>query len=82
LRQHTIQGDIAASSARKAITSPALAELARKEQDAAKMINSLQDNLSKLITAPADDVVENGIKTINEKPAFDKCRHVFAFGLM
>jgi len=66
-RRHSIQGDIAASSARQAITSPALAELVRKEQDAEKTINVLNANLSELIAAPAEDIVESGIKTINKR---------------
>jgi CHAT domain-containing protein len=66
-RRHSLQGDIAASSVRGAATSPALAELVRKEQDAEKTIGILQANLSDLLAAPADEVVEKGIKTVNER---------------
>jgi len=53
-RSSGVQRALTASAARARIEDPALAELARKEQDAQRRINSLNTLLTQLLSAAAD----------------------------
>lgn len=53
-RGSSVQRALTRSAARAAINDPALASLAREEQDAQRRINSLNDLLSQLLGAPPD----------------------------
>ena len=53
-RGSSVQRALTRSAARAAIKDPALAELARDEQDAQRRINSLNDLLSQLLSAPPE----------------------------
>ncbi len=56
-----VQRALSASAARANISDPALAELARKEQDAQWRINSLSEILKNLLAAPPDQQLPNVI---------------------
>lgn len=53
-RGSSVQRALTRSAARAAIHDPALAELARREQDAQRRANSLNDLLTQLLAAPPD----------------------------
>ncbi len=53
-RGSEVQRALSASAARTNISDPALADLARREQDAQRRINSLGDILKSLLAAPPD----------------------------
>lgn len=53
-RGSEVQRALSASAARANISDPALAELARKEQDAQRRVNSLADILKSLLSAPPE----------------------------
>lgn len=53
-RGSAVQRALTRSAARSAIKDPALADLARQEQDAQRRANSLNDLLSQLLSAPPD----------------------------
>jgi CHAT domain-containing protein len=50
----TVQSALGASGARAAAVDPILADLVRREQDAAKQISELENTLSNVIAIPAD----------------------------
>ena len=63
LTSYSLSGAVGESSARAAAAyDPDLADLVRREQDAQKEINILQEIISDLLAAPADDVTAKGIK--------------------
>jgi CHAT domain-containing protein len=53
-RGQSVQRALAAASARTSVTDPALADLARREQDAQKQIGALQGLLSNVLGSPPD----------------------------
>jgi CHAT domain-containing protein len=63
LSSYSLAGAVGESSARAAAAyDPELADLVRKEQDAQKEINVLQEIISDLLSAPSDEVTTKGIK--------------------
>lgn len=53
-RGSSVQRALASSAARAAISDPELADLARKEQDTQRRMNSLSDMLGQLLSAPPE----------------------------
>jgi CHAT domain-containing protein len=63
LTSYSLSGAVSESSARAAAAYDAdLADLARREQDAQKEMDVLQETISNLLAAPADEVTAKGIK--------------------
>jgi len=63
LTSYSLSGAVDESSARAAASyDPDLADLVRREQDAQKEIDVLQETISDLLAAPADEVTAKGIK--------------------
>jgi len=63
LSSYSVSGAVSESTARAAAAyDPELADLVRKEQDAQKEIDVLQETISDLFAAPADEVTAKGIK--------------------
>jgi CHAT domain-containing protein len=58
-RGSEVQRALSASAARTTISDPALADLARREQDAQRRINALSDILKSLLAAPPDQQLPN-----------------------
>ena len=67
VRGQSVQKAIVASSARAAAHDRALAELARREQDALTRIGALNGLLSNLAAAPKDKVRPDLMKTLRER---------------
>lgn len=57
-RGSSVQKALLASAARSAVHDPALAQLARSEQDLSRRITVLNDTLSRLLSSPADQRLE------------------------
>jgi predicted nucleic acid-binding Zn-ribbon protein len=70
-RGRSVQRALAAASARAA-ANPALADLARREQDAQKQIGALQRLLSNLLSSPTDQQDAGAVKGLREQ--IDKLR--------
>ncbi len=66
IRGHSVQQALAASSARMIAKDPALAVLVRKEQDLVKQVNAGLGTLNQVLTLPAAERDENGVKTLND----------------
>jgi CHAT domain-containing protein/tetratricopeptide (TPR) repeat protein len=63
LTSYSLSGAVGESTARAAAAyDPDLAELVRREQDTQKGISLLQETISDLLAAPADEVTAKGIK--------------------
>jgi CHAT domain-containing protein len=63
LSSYSLAGAVGESSARAAAAyDPDLADLVRREQDAQKEINVLQEIISDLLSAPSDEVTSRGVK--------------------
>jgi CHAT domain-containing protein len=60
----TVQSALGASGARAAAVDPFLADLVRREQDAAKQINELENTLSNVIAIPADQRAGNVLQEL------------------
>jgi CHAT domain-containing protein len=65
VRGRSVQQALAASSARAQIKDPALAELVRQQQDLDKQVNAQLGTLNNVLTLPAGQRDENGIKALN-----------------
>jgi len=63
-RGHTVQGALAASSARTAETNPELNDLIRREQDALKQTEIIEANVLDLIAAPSAEQKPEIIKDL------------------
>ena len=63
-RGHTVQGALAASSARTAETNPELNDLIRREQDALKQTEVIEANVLDLIAAPSAEQKPEIIKDL------------------
>jgi CHAT domain-containing protein len=72
IRGHSVQQALAASSARMFAKDPALADLARKEQDLVKQVNAELGTLNNVLVLPAAERDDKGIKAING--AIDRLR--------
>lgn len=64
IRSHAVQHSLAASSARAAVSDPALAELVRNEQDLVKRVNAQLGMLNNVLTLPAGNRDKNAIQTL------------------
>ncbi|MEW6668960.1 MAG: CHAT domain-containing tetratricopeptide repeat protein [Thermodesulfobacteriota bacterium] len=69
LRSRSVQGALAASSARAAVMDPTLSGLIRKEQDAQGQIEALQEILVDLLAVPADEQVPKLLEEVRGKLA-------------
>ena len=66
-RGHTVQGALAASSARTAETNPELNDLIRREQDALKQIEVMESTVLDLIAAPSNEQKPETIKDLQTR---------------
>jgi CHAT domain-containing protein len=64
IRGRSVQQALAASSARAAAKDPALADLARKEQDLTKQVNAELGTLNNVLAIPSADRDEKGVQQI------------------
>ncbi len=69
LRSRSVQGALAASSARAAVVDPTLSGLVRMEQDAQGQIEALQEILLDLLAVPADEQVPRLLEDVRTKLA-------------
>ena len=67
LSESTVRGAISASTARAAVTSPNLADLVRREQDAQKHLKLLEGALSDNLAAPAEQQLPVVIQELKTK---------------
>jgi CHAT domain-containing protein len=65
VRGRSVQQALAASSARMTVKDPALAELARTEQDLGKQISGQLGMLNNVLALPSSDRDENLVRSIN-----------------
>ncbi len=65
VRGQSVQKALAASSARASVKDPALAELVRKEQDLSKQANAQLGLLNNILSLPASERDEKGVKSVN-----------------
>jgi CHAT domain-containing protein len=65
IRGRSVQQALAASSARSAVSDPALAELVRREQDLAKQVNAQLGTLNNVLALSSAERDEKGIQAIN-----------------
>jgi CHAT domain-containing protein len=72
VRGRSVQQALAASSARMTVKDPALAELARTEQDLGKQISGQLGMLNNVLALPSGDRDENVVRAINA--AIEKLR--------
>jgi CHAT domain-containing protein len=73
----TVRGAIGASTARTAVTSPELADLVRREQDAQKQLEILERALTDNLAAPSEQQLPELIKELKQKiDALTKARTV------
>src|SRR5262249_24750838 len=72
IRGQSVQRALAASSARAAPADPALANLARAEQDAQKQAAALQGLLPNILTRPTSEQDARGVQRLRED--IDKLR--------
>jgi CHAT domain-containing protein len=73
----TVRGAIGASTARTAVTSPELADLVRREQDAQKQLKILERALTDNLAAPSEQQLPELIKELKQKiDALTKARTV------
>jgi CHAT domain-containing protein len=63
-RGQAVQQALAAASARATVTDPALADLARREQDASQQLAALEGVLTNALAAPADQQDARGIEPL------------------
>ena len=78
IRARSVQNALAASSARAAARTPALADLARKEQDLAQQISALTSLVSDVLSQPTDQRDEKAINAASgrfgkEPQRADRC---------
>jgi CHAT domain-containing protein len=64
IRARSVQNALAASSARTAARTPALADLARKSQDLTKQVSALTSLVGDVLSQPADQRDEKAIKQL------------------
>lgn len=67
LRSQTVEHALAASSARATASDPALADLARHEQDAQKQITALQNMLATQLAQPTGAQEEGAVKKLQRE---------------
>ncbi len=67
LRGSTVRGAISASTARAVVTSPELADLVRREQDAQKQLKILERALTENLAAPSKQQLPELIKELKRK---------------
>jgi CHAT domain-containing protein len=72
IRGRSVQQALADSSARMIVKDPALADLVRKEQDLVKQVNAELGTLNNVLSLPAAERDDKGIKAING--AIDRLR--------
>ena len=72
IRGHSVQKDLADSSARMVAKDPALADLARNEQNLAKQIGAQLGTLNNMLALPSDQRDEQTVRAITG--AIDKLR--------
>jgi CHAT domain-containing protein len=65
IRGHSVQQALAASSARMFAKDPALADLARKEQDLTKQVNAQLGTLNNVLSLPSSERNEKGVAELN-----------------
>jgi CHAT domain-containing protein len=66
-RGQTVQRALAAASARTTLTDPALADLARREQDAQKQISALEGLLSNVLGSPPDQQDAGAVQSLRAR---------------
>jgi CHAT domain-containing protein/Flp pilus assembly protein TadD len=77
ISESTVRGAIGASTARAAVTSPELADLIRREQDAQKQLKILERALTDNLAAPQEQQLPELIKELKQKmDALTKARTV------
>lgn len=67
LRSRSVQGALAASSARAASTDPELSELIRKEQDAQNQISAIQEMLVDMLAAKEEEQIPQLISDMRSR---------------
>jgi CHAT domain-containing protein len=66
-RGQSVQRALAAASARTTVTDPALADLARREQDAQKQIGALEGLLSNVLGSPPDQQDAGAVQSLRAR---------------
>jgi CHAT domain-containing protein len=66
-RGQAVQRALAAASARTTVTDPALADLARREQDAQKQIGALEGLLSNVLGSPPDQQDAGAVQSLRAR---------------
>jgi CHAT domain-containing protein len=66
-RGQSVQRALAAASARTSVTDPALADLARREQDAQKQIGALEGLLSNVLASPPDQQDAGAVQSLRTR---------------